>query len=362
MNTPKSVDIDVTSRCNLKCLYCSHRTSAADTRNERSTAEWTKFIEECGKAAVMSITIGGGEPFIREDLAEIIHAIVKNRMRFSILSNGGLITPEIASYIKSTRRCNHVQISIDGSCPDTHDRFRGAKSFEAAIRGIRILQNAGVIVTSRITIHRYNIHDLENTAHLLLDEIGLESISTNSVSHLGLAQEHEKEVQLSPLEMCDAMERILLLAEKYRQQITAQAGPLSLGKAYQEMECARIEGREIPHRGFLTGCGCMWQKITVRPDGVYVPCGMLAHIELGRINQDSLIDIWQNNRELQKLRERYLIPLDSFPECADCEYRMTCTGNCPAGAFTRTGDVYAPSPDGCLKQFLANGGRIVQVM
>ena len=98
----------------------------------------------------------------------------------------------------------------------------------------------------------------------------------NSVGHLGLAREFEAEVQLSPAEMCEAMEQILTLAKRYQNRITAQAGPLSLARAYQEMEKARLEGREIPGRGYLTGCGCMWQKITVRPDGVYVPCGMLS--------------------------------------------------------------------------------------
>jgi hypothetical protein len=40
---------------------------------------------------------------------------------------------------------------------------------------------------------------------------------------------------------------------------------------------------------------------------------------------------------------------------------MTCTGNCPASSYTRTGEVFAPSPDGCLKLFLKNGGRIVNL-
>ena len=361
MRTPKRVDIDITSRCNLRCRYCFHRTSPADTANELPAEEWVSFLEECGRAAVWNITIGGGEPFIRKDLPIILDAIVQNRMRFSILSNGGLITPDIAAFIASTGRCDSVQISVDGSSAPVHDRFRGPGAFEGAVRGIRVLQHAGVPVTSRVTIHRYNLDDLENTAHFLLEDIGLDSISTNSVGHLGLARENEEEVQLPPAGIYIAMERILTLANRYRNRITAQAGPLALGRAYQEMEKARSDGRSIPGGGYLTGCGCMWQKITVRPDGMYVPCGMLAHIELARINQTPLVDVWQNHPELLKLRRRNTISLDSFPECAACEYRMTCTGNCPAGAFTRTGDVYAPSPDGCLKRFLAEGGRIVRI-
>ncbi len=361
MKTPKSVDLDITSRCNLRCKYCYHRTSPADTTTELPLDSWVSFIEELGNNAVMEVTIGGGEPFIRKDLSEIIDVVVKNRMRFSILSNGGLITPEVASHIASTHRCNHVQVSVDGSSPEVHDSVRGPGSFEGAIRGIKILQNAGVKVTSRVTIHRKNINDLENIAHLLLEEIGMNAISTNNANYLGLAREYQEEVNLTPSEFCDTMEQILVLAKKYDNRITAAAGPLSLGRAFQEMENARQEGRSIPGRGYLTGCGCMWSKLAIRPDGVIVPCNMLSHIELGRINQDSFIDIWQNHPELNKLRNRYTIPLSSFPECAECPWQMMCTGNCPASGYTRTGDVYAPSPDGCLKRFLEEGGRIVSI-
>ena len=361
MRTPKSVDLDITSRCNLKCKYCFHRTSPADTGGELPASDWIQFIEELGRCAVMDVTLGGGEPFIRDDLPKIIDAIVKNRMRFSILSNGGLITPAIASYIASTGRCNYVQISVDGSNAEVHERIRGPGSFQGAVSGIKILQSAGVNVTSRVTIHRYNLADLENIAHFLLDEIGMGSISTNSACYLGLARENEEEVSLTPDEQCIAMERILTLAKRYNNRITAAAGPLSLGRNYQEMENARISRATIPGRGYLTGCGCMWSKMAVRPDGMMVPCGMLAHIELGRINEVPLTDIWQHHPEFTRLRERYKIPLSTFPECRDCGYQMMCTGNCPASGYTRTGNVYAPSPDGCLKKFLEDGGRIVSI-
>ena len=361
MKTPKSVDLDITSRCNLKCKYCFHRTSPADTGGELSTEEWVTFMEELGRAAVCDVTFGGGEPFIRDDLSDLIDGAVQNRMRFAILSNGGLITPEAAENIAKTGRCNYVQVSIDGSCSETHDRIRGAGSFNAAVWGIKILQKAGVHVTSRVTIHRYNLDDLENTARFLLEEIGMKAISTNSVCHLGLARSNEEEVGLTPAEQCIAMERMLVLAGKYKNRISAAAGPLAQGRGFQEMEKARLEGRTIPGRGYLTGCGCMWNKMAVRPDGIMVPCGMLAHIELGRINEVPLLEVWRNHPEFNKLRQRYKIPLSDFAECRECEYRMMCTGNCPASGYTRTGNVYAPSPDGCLKKFLEDGGRIVSI-
>lgn len=359
MRTPKSIDIDITSRCNLRCRYCFHRTSPADTGRELPTEEWTEFFRELREGAVMEVTIGGGEPFLREDLPELIDAIVANRMRFSILSNGARITPRVAGHLAASKRCNTVQVSVDGSRAEVHDRLRGAGAFEGAMRGIRILQEAGLPVTSRITIHRFNIDDLESIAALLMDRIGMGSISTNSACRQGLAREYEEEVMLTPGELCDAMEKILALAERYDNRITSTAGPLSLARGYREMEEARKEGRSLPGRGYLSGCGCMWSKLAVRPDGTYVPCNMLSHIELGRINRDRLVDLWQNHGDLASLRDRYKIPLSRFPECADCPWQLTCTGNCPAGRYTRTGDVFAPNMDECLRRFLERGGRFI---
>ena len=68
-------------------------------------------------------------------------------------------------------------------------------------------------------------------------------------------------------------------------------------------------------KGFTTGCGCDRDNLAVRPDGVITPCTMLSHIELGRINEDSLGDIWRSHNGLRGLRERHLIPLCSFSFC-----------------------------------------------
>jgi radical SAM protein with 4Fe4S-binding SPASM domain len=86
---------------------------------------------------------------------------------------------------------------------------------------------------------------------------------------------------------------------------------------------------------------------------------MLAHIELGHINQDSLAEIWQNSPALNQLRNRQTIPLTEFEFCAGCAYIPYCTGNCPGLAYTLTGTVDSPSPDACLRRFLEEGGAII---
>jgi SynChlorMet cassette radical SAM/SPASM protein ScmE len=359
MSTPRSLDLSITGVCNLRCLYCSHFSSAADTEEDLPLEEWLTFFEELGRCSVMSVVLGGGEPFCRKDIREIINGLVRNRMRYSINTNGTLVTDDLAEFIASTKRCDSVQVSIDGSTPITHDVCRGKGNFDRAMAGIKHLQKHKVPLTVRVTIHKGNVNDLENVAKLLLEDVGLSSFSTNAASHMGLCRRNAELVQLSAKDRSLAMKILLKLAKKYNGRITATAGPLAEAQHWLEIMQARAEGKESTHGGgFLTGCGGACSKLAVRPDGVIIPCVQLSHMELGRMNRDDLKEIWQHHPELTKLRERGSIPLKQFEYCRDCDYIQYCTGNCPALAYTLTGDAYQPSPDACFRRFIEEGGSL----
>jgi SynChlorMet cassette radical SAM/SPASM protein ScmE len=360
MRTPRTVDIEITPRCNLRCRYCYFFNNPAVVYRELPTDEWLKFFDELGSLGVMNVILAGGEPFMRADLPGLLEGIVRNRMRFSLLSNGGLIDDEIAAFIANTGRCEYVQVSVDGSCAETHDSCRGKGSFDGAIRGIRTLQRHRVNVAVRVTIHRNNVNDLENTAHLLLEELDLANFSTNSAGYLGTCRLNADDVLLNIQERKVAMETMLRLAEKYPDRISATAGPLADGHTWLRMEEARAQGAQaFANGGRLTGCNCTSKKIAVRADGAIVPCTMLAHMELGRINVDSMLEVWQHSLTLNQLRRRHTIPLTEFEFCAGCSYIPYCTGNCPGLAYTLKDTVDHPSPDACLRLFLEEGGTIV---
>jgi SynChlorMet cassette radical SAM/SPASM protein ScmE len=347
MKTPRSVDLSITNRCNLRCTYCSHFTGAGDVDQDLPKEEWLQFFEELNRCAVMNVTIGGGEPFCRKDLSELIEGIVRNRMRFNILSNGTLITDEMADFLASTGRCDGVQVSIDGSVPTTHDACRGEGNFLKAMQGIKSLQKYNVPVPIRVTIHRKNVRDLENVAKLLLEDIGVPSFSTNAASHMGLCRQNAEQVQLTAEDRSVAMEALLKLEKKYNGRINATAGPLAEGRDWLEMEKALLDGQEsVDGRGYLTSCNGPMNTLAARADGVMVPCGQMSHLELGRINKDGLEKVWQENS------------LNEFEFCQGCEYINYCTGNCPALAYTILGKENHPSPDACLKRFLEAGGRL----
>jgi SynChlorMet cassette radical SAM/SPASM protein ScmE len=242
---------------------------------------------------------------------------------------------------------------------EVHDAARGRGAFEGALRGIRALQHHGVPVGVRVTLYQHNLHDLEATARLLLDDLQLPAFSINAAGYLGSCQQHAGEILLDPAGRSQAMRSLLDLQRRYPGRITASAGPLADAHHWSEMiRASRQRAPAFPQGGRLTACGCPFSEITVRPDGVIVPCSMLAHLALGRMNQDALDEVWQSSPALNRLRGRRQIPLTRFALCQGCAYTPYCTGNCPGLAYTLTGQVDAPSPDACLRQFLADGGSL----
>ena len=359
MRTPRKLDLELTSQCNLRCRYCYFFSNPAVQYRDLSTGEWLQFFAELGSLGVMDVTLSGGEALMRTDIRQLIQGVVDNRMRFALLSNGGLIDDATAAFLAGTKRCNHVQVSLDGSRPEAHDSARGRGSWEGAVRGIRTLQRHGVPVAVRLTIHHFNVDDLEAAARFILDDLGLSRFGTNSAGYFGNCQRHADEMMLTAAERQMAMDTLTRLNREYNGRINAAAGPLAEGRVWRKMEAARKGGASaFSNGGRLTGCGCTSNKIAVRSDGAIVPCNMLPHLVLGYINRDALAAIWQGDPVLAGLRGRRETPLSDFEFCAQCAYQPYCTGNCPGLAYTLTGQVNHPSPDACLRRFVADGGCV----
>jgi SynChlorMet cassette radical SAM/SPASM protein ScmE len=359
MRTPREVDAAITSRCNLRCTYCYFFDNPEVVYEDLPSESWLRFFEECGRCAVMRIILAGGEPFIREDLGVLLNGIVGSRMRFAVLTNGTLVTDEKADLIARSGRCDYVQVSLDGSRPEVHDACRGEGSFDLAIRGFRTLQRHGIRVTARVTIHRHNVNDLENTARLLLEDLGLSSFSTNAAGYMGSCRQNADAVMLSTRDRQVAMDALLRLDERHPGRVSASAGPLANARVWRRMvEAREREAPPFTEGGRLTGCGCANSRIAVRSDGVMIPCPMLPQMELGQIGSASLARLWRRHPDLNGLRARVSIPLTEFDFCDDCPYIPYCTGNCPGIAYNTTGKVDHPSPDSCLRRFLADGGTI----
>ena len=359
---PRSFDLSLTGRCNLGCAYCYYADEMTE-RRDLPAERWLAFFAELKTLAARTVTLSGGELFMRRDLWELIDGVVAARLRYSVLTNGTLITEETIGCFREggrRRRLDSIQVSIDGSCPAVHDASRGAGSFEKALRGLRLLKAAGFPLTARVTVNRHNVDDLENTVRLLLDELGLDRIGTNDAMAMGAGCSQAGSIGLEPAQRPVAMRTLARLEQAYPGRITASAGSLALWHMFREMEEAKASGRKTRRwkMGHLSSCGCMFAKLAVHHDGVIVPCNMLAAAALGTIGETPIRSLWQDHPLLKEMRGRGSIPMDQVAGCAGCEWIPYCSGGCPAVEYTRTGDFYVANPECCYRRYLAECGGL----
>lgn len=356
----KAIDISVTNKCNFRCLYCNNFSNNYIENEEVTVDKWVSFIKKLKNSTISHIILTGGEPFIREDLKSFIDSIVESEIRFSILSNGSLITDQIAHYLSSTGKCIEVQISIDDSTHQNHDVFRGKGSFELALRGIEYLKKHGVNISVRTTLHKKNFQHIEHIVKFILEDLNIPYLGVMSAFYMGACKQHHEIIQLSIDERAIVMEKLSHIQKTYKNRVCAPAGPLAEIYEWSAMEKAKdnIESLPLNNGGYLNGCGGVMHKLSIRADGVIVPCLKLSHIELGRINEDDINEIWFNHKELVKLRDRQKIPLSDFELCSSCIYQKYCTGGCPGLSYELTGKINHPNPDQCYKIFIEKGGKL----
>ncbi len=351
MSAPRKVDISITGKCNLACQYCFYADEMV-RRTDLPTERWISFFNELGRLGVMSVCLTGGEVFSHPDLFELIDGVIANRMRYTLLSNGTLITEKMLAQFeigKRRQRLDSIQISVDGSSAEVHDRSR-PKSFGRALRGLKLLKEAGYPATVRVTVNRFNVDDLENVAHLLLEEVGLSSFSTNEAYACGATDRTEENIILTPIQRKKAMQVLTRLSEKYDHRIGAQAGPLILAQELKTLDDMLANGQtSLPGRGTLSSCGGVFNQLGVLHDGTIVPCTILSVLHLGTVGKDNFQNIWLNHPIMVALRQRREIPLSSLDTCRDCAYQGFCKGGCPAGAIHDSGDFNTRNPMDCYR-------------
>jgi len=351
---PRELDLCITGRCNLKCRYCYYADEMA-ARNDLPTERWLVLFDEVGKLGVQRLCLTGGEVFTRADLFELIDGVIASKMRYQVLTNGTLITQDTLKAFdvgKRRLRLDSIQVSIDGSRAEVHDKSRPPTSFARALAGLRLLKEAGFPVTVRVTVNRTNLDDLLDIARLLLEDVGLPSFSTNEAEQMGSARCYGDSMVLAPAERRRAMDVLSALSKKYDGRISANAGPLALAKHFAEIDESLARGETSrPGRGKLCACGGVLGKMAILHDGSIVPCNLLPTLTMGVFGLHSLSETWRSSPAINAVRYRRDIPLESLSSCRGCAYVGFCTGGCPGSVMARYGKLNVRDPNVCYRIF-----------
>lgn len=174
MNKDYDIKIIVTHRCNAKCIMCDIHNNQTKL-NEEININTLRKLPSCRE-----ITVTGGEPFLREDIEEIVALLCEKSKRVMINTNG-FFTEKIASLYRQFPNVG-IRVSLDGD-NETHDRIRGIAVYKHAIETLETLKKlGGRDVGISYTLQESNYDQIMDVYHMSKD-MGVEcsiSIVLNS--------------------------------------------------------------------------------------------------------------------------------------------------------------------------------------
>jgi radical SAM protein with 4Fe4S-binding SPASM domain len=328
----------LTERCNLRCKHCYQDNKKIEEMSTLAIAETietaAQMVQEWQETYdiqfLPSFNVTGGEPFLREDFFTILERMVATGFEVYILSNGTLITREIARQLADLG-VHGVQISLEG-LERTHDLIRGPGSFAAAVAGVRDLLDAGVAVSLNTTLSQMNAGDFPDLAELAVS-LGVPRLGFSRLVPSGRG-----------LALLDQMLSTPQVEEIYGKIAALQIDGLEITTgdpvASQMNAAPPVEdGGAIA----LGGCAAGVSGLTLLPDGTVTPCRRLP-LPIGNVRRDSLRELWATSPVLEALRDRTRYQ----GRCGDCERWAQCRGcRAIAYAFSQAQgnpDFLAPDP------------------
>lgn len=138
--------------CNLRCDYCCVRSSPTVPRRELGLDRVQQIAREATELGVKEIFVTGGEPFLLEDIDEILIACAAVAPT-TVLTNGMLFTGRRGEILKALPRDRIVlQISLDSATRERHDLHRGPGTWARTREGIQRARELGFRVRLAATV------------------------------------------------------------------------------------------------------------------------------------------------------------------------------------------------------------------
>ena len=129
--------------CNLRCDYCCVRSSPTAPRRELGLQRIRRIVHEAAELGVKEIFVTGGEPFLLDDIDEILICCA-GAAPTTVLTNGMLFTGRRAESLRALPRDRiALQISLDSATPHLHDRHRGPGTWARTREGIKRARSLG---------------------------------------------------------------------------------------------------------------------------------------------------------------------------------------------------------------------------
>ena len=273
----------VTYRCNARCTMCNRYKAPSKPEEELTVAT----IEKLPPMYFTNIT--GGEPFIREDLPEIVRALYKKSDRI-VISTNGFFTDRIVALCKEFPQIG-IRISIEG-LEQTNNEIRGLEDgYNRGYSTLKKLREMGMTdVGFGMTVQDKNAPDLV-TLYRLSNEMGME-FATASLHNSFYFVEAKNIIHDRPM--------VAQHFEALCNEMLRSWSPKKWFRAYFNHGLINyIYGQKR-----LLPCDMSFDTFFIDPYGDVMPCNGTKDKEvMGNLNTQSWDELW-NSREAEHVRQK----------------------------------------------------------
>ena len=273
----------VTYRCNARCTMCNRYKAPSRPEEEIS-------IETIRKLPPMYFTnITGGEPFIREDLKDIVRELNKKSDRI-VISTNGFFTDRIIDLCREFPNIG-IRISIEG-LEQTNNEIRGLPDgYNRGYTTLKKLREMGLKdVGFGMTVQDRNAEDLV-ALYDLSDKLGME-FATASLHNSFYFVEAKNIIRDRPM--------VAQHFEDLTNRLLDSNSPKKWFRAYFNHGLINyIYGQKR-----LLPCDMSFDTFFIDPYGDVMPCNGTKEKEvMGNLNEQSWEDLW-NSEQAETVRRK----------------------------------------------------------
>lgn len=317
---------ELTTGCNLRCILCRADADELMSPDDLSYGECCRIVDQVAEYAPLCLVLGGGEPLWRRDVFDLAKRAVARGLEVALATNGTLIDEAMAERVREAG-IGRVSVAVDGADAVTHDTFRGRQgAFQAAVRGVTLLNELGVATQVNTTIARHNEHQLPEIL-ALARRLGVNALhfSLLAPAGCGLTLHDEQAIE------GEDSERILNwlhdCAPVAGLEIKASGAPMYYRIVSRRRGGARQTEPSRPaspkRRGASSAedCPAGREMCFIAHDGEVFPCSYLL-APAGNLRELSFREIWDMAEVFDDLRATG----KRRGKCGVCEHRSICLG------------------------------------
>ena len=288
MTAPHRMDLMVSAmekdggwHCNQKCLHCYAAGQPMGETPELSTEQWKTALALLRKANIPQVTFTGGEPTLREDLAELVQAAAWFVTRLN--TNGRMLTSMMCKELHEAS-LDAVQITFYSADADIHNELVGVDGYNDTLNGIKNALAAGLNVSLNTPLCSLN-RDYLSTVKLA-HELGIRYLTCSGLIPAGNAETAaSRAVRLTPEEL----EATLRPAMEYAAANGLEINFTSPGWLSEDT-LRGLGFTQIP------SCGACLSNMAIAPDGTVLPCqSWLTGKGLGNLLRTPWQRIWRSD-------------------------------------------------------------------